>query len=317
MLIPEIRLAVSEASAPSELDVLLAAVGYERRSSFIPLQWAKRSQVRIASAFDSLKVLSYERNCIDLQQAGFHVEEHGESDIRPWLHRQLLEASVNDGPAIRLGVDVSSFSRSRIAQIMLAIIDCASDRDVIADFAYAPAEYRRYQHADAEIRVFGPVAPEFAGWSREPSAPVSCLIGLGYEADRAAGALEFLEPQCVWAFEPSGVDARYDAAVEGANKDVWESTPPPSQVVYSVNEPMWTFIQLESLAFGLKSSTRPILIPFGPKLFTVLSLLVGILHTGDVAVWRVSGAQSELPVDRKAGGSICSIRASFAASSPK
>ena len=197
LLIPEIRLAVSEASAPSELDVLLAAVGYERRSSFIPLQWAKRSQVRIASAFDSLKVLSYERNCIDLQQAGFHVEEHGESDIRPWLHRQLLEASVNDGPAIRLGVDVSSFSRSRIAQIMLAIIDCASDRDVIADFAYAPAEYRRYQHADAEIRVFGPVAPEFAGWSREPSAPVSCLIGLGYEADRAAGALEFLEPQCV------------------------------------------------------------------------------------------------------------------------
>lgn len=312
MEIPKIDLKVTESSEVEEWDVLVGSVGFEARSSYVPLTWASKSRLRLASAFDTHKVLSYSENLAVLEKAGYEIEEHGELDIREWLYKRLADVQKPSMEPLCVAVDTSSFSRGRLAQLLLGAIDLATSRPLVLDLAYAPADYSPPPTGDTAIKIFGPVATEFAGWAREQDMATSCVLGLGYEAERAVGALEYLEPIGAWAFTPSGVDARYDASVVLANKTVWDATPPPIRVDYRVDDPMWMFLELESLIFGLRNSTRPVLVPLGPKIFAAACLLVGVIHAPNVAVWRVSGGDSEEPFQRHAKGPIFALRASLA-----
>jgi hypothetical protein len=310
-MIPNVEVVVSANDRLCDWDVLVAAVGYEHRSRHVPLAWADGSRLRIASAFDTHKALSYESNWAALAEHGFDIEEHAEGEIRYWLYKRLLEIETAPNTPLRLAIDVSSFSRSRLAELVLAAAELATTRDVSIDFGYAPAAFMPPAEADTVIEVLGPVVPEFAGWTDEPDTPTTCIIGLGYEPERAVGALEYLEPVGAWAFTPTGVDNRYDRSLERANETVWDANPRPVRIAYGVDQPLWTFVQLESLVFGLKRMTRPVLVPFGPKIFATLCLLAALTHQPETAVWRVSGGQSEEPVDRKAIGPIHHISALF------
>lgn len=308
-MMPNVEVVVSVSERLQDWDVLVGAVGYEHRSRYVPLTWAKGSRLRLASAFDTHKTLSYADNWAALAEWEFDIEEHAEGDIRYWLYKRLLDVETSPDAPLRLAIDVSSFSRSRLAELVLAAADIAAIRDVSIDFGYAPASFMPPAKTDTVIEVLGPVAPEFAGWTDEPDTPTTCIVGLGYEPERAVGALEYLEPVGAWAFTPTGVDNRYDRSLEKANETVWDANPRPVRIGYGVDQPLWTFVQLESLVFGLKRVTRPVLVPFGPKIFAALCLLAAISHQPETAVWRVSGGKSEQPVDRKAIGPIHHISA--------
>jgi hypothetical protein len=315
-MMPKVEVVVSASDHLRDWDVLVGAVGYEHRSRHVPLTWAEGSRIRLASAFDTHKTLSYADNWAALAGRGFDIEEHAEGDIRYWLYKRLCDIETRPDTPLRLAIDVSSFSRSRLAELVLAAAEIATMRDVAIDFGYAPATFMPPAEADTIIEVLGPVAPEFAGWTDEPETPTTCIIGLGYEPERAVGALEYLEPVGAWAFTPTGVDRRYDRSLKKANETVWDANPRPVRIVYGVDQPLWTFVQLESLVFGLKRRTRPVLVPFGPKIFAAMCLLAALSHHPETAVWRVSGGQSEKPVDRKAIGPVHHISALFSARDP-
>lgn len=308
-MMPKVEVVVHGGDCLPDWDVLVGAVGYEHRSRHVPLRWAEGSRIRLASAFDTHRTLSYADNWAALADGGFDIEEHAEGEIRQWLYKRLLEVQARRHSPLRLAIDVSSFSRSRLAELVLAAADIATMRDVAIDFGYAPATFMPPAEADTVIEVLGPVVPEFAGWTDEPGMPTTCIIGLGYEPERAVGALEYLEPVGAWAFTPTGVDDRYDHSLEKANETVWDANPRPVRIVYGVHQPLWTFVQLESLVFGLKRMTRPVLVPFGPKIFAAMCLLAALSHQPQTAVWRVSGGKSEQPVDRKAIGPVHHISA--------
>jgi hypothetical protein len=68
---------------------------------------------------------------------------------------------------------------------------------------------------------------------------------------------------------------------------------------------------LESVVYGLLKSFNVIVLPFGPKIFTLCSLLVAGLHP-TVSVWRVSAGGAERPVNRRASGRITCLTVTFA-----
>ena len=57
---------------------------------------------------------------------------------------------------------------------------------------------------------------------------------------------------------------------------------------YEVLQPRETYFSLLSLVIGLLSNARPVLLPFGPKIFFAVSLLVA-MSVEEVAVWHVDG----------------------------
>jgi hypothetical protein len=77
-------------------------------------------------------------------------------------------------------------------------------------------------------------------------------------------------------------------------------------VQYDVRRPFECFMKLHALAHGAVERSRPIVVPFGPKIFTLCGLLVSASNSA-VAVWRVSGGQSDSPVDHAASGRVSGL----------
>jgi hypothetical protein len=298
------------------LDLLVGCLGYEARSSYVPLQLAARASSRIASAFDSQQVLSFDSNRTALEAAEFAIEVHAEGEIRNWLAKELLGATGPGTQAVRVAVDVSSFSRVRLSEILLALCDAAAQRQLQVDLVYAPARYQPPSESDETITVARPVAYEFAGWPTSPESPLVGVIGLGYEPGRAVGTAEYLDADHLWGFVPTGVDSAFDQSVESANALFWVD-PRTRQARYEVLSPFATFSKLESLVYGLGASHRVVIVPFGPKIFATCALLVGLLHPSVVSIWRVSAGVPDVPVEQTAAGVMTSLRLGLGPVRPK
>lgn len=302
LFVEGLRAVVLDRPALERYDLFMGAVGFERRSAFLPERFAVLSNVKAASAFDNRKVESYERNWKDLEALGYRISEHGEEELRGWAVKELYAAPMEDETAVlRVGVDVSSFSRSRIAHILLGLIEVAHTRRLAVDFWYAPAAFAEEDIVDATIRVAEPVVWELAGWTEEPERPVAAIIGLGYEPGRAVGASEYLDVARTHIYAPFGVDERYDRAVRASNTDLLAEGGDRVSY-YDVADPYRIYSRLESLVYGLGADYRVTLVPFGPKIFAVCAMLVSIKRNGDVGVWRFSGDAADDPVDRRARG---------------
>lgn len=162
------------------------------------------------------------------------------------------------------------------------------------------------------IATAGPVIDRFTGWSGEPELPASVIVGVGYEPDKVLGILEFLEPATVWVWVPHGKDERFLQAIMKSNDGLWDYVSPDRRIEYGVLNPYETFVRLESLCYGLVRRTRPVIVPFGPKIFALLSMLVALHWPDELSVWRVSGEQAETPHDTEAEGTISGLRVEFA-----
>jgi hypothetical protein len=298
----ECSLAVDDRPRLPAYDVLLGCLGYEERSSFAPLSLAGDARTLLASAFDDRQVLSFGTNADALSQAGFSIQVHADGDLRPWLAKEVVQRPVTPAP-LTVGVDMSSFTRSRTAEVLLALCDVATERRLDVDLLYAPARFKPYVPLDETMTVAGPVAYELSGWPAPLERPVAGVLGLGYEPGRAVGVAEYLDADRLWGFIPAGVTNEYDAAVDSANDLFWVD-PTTRRVRYNVLEPFRTFTKMESLTYGLSESHKVVVVPFGPKIFGAVAVLVGLLHPNVVSVWRVSSGDTNEPVDQSAEGLI-------------
>lgn len=82
----------------------------------------------------------------------------------------------------------------------------------------------------------------------------------------------------------------------------------PAQVYhYAVGDPIRLFIVLNNLVSSFLRYSRPTIVPFGPKVFAFVAMLVALNHYPSATVWRVSGDQAAPPTERKASGRIISF----------
>jgi hypothetical protein len=304
----EIAVSPLQAVDPSgcQYDAFIAVAGYERRARFISETIIPPAQRHIALGFPDQRVLSFEKNRKWYLRHDFEFLEPGDEEFSGVI-KALLEKTCAIERCVSLSIDISSLSRLRMAHILAAIVQLQNTYEVSVDFLYAVAKYSAPVDKSEPISFSDTVLPFFAGWSPRLELPTVAVIGLGYEPDKAVGAYEYLEATKVWAFVPSGEDARYDKAVKNANAYLLKRLSSDQIIPYQVDQPFSSFQNLESLAFGAKKSGRVVLVPFGPKIFALACLLVACIHR-DVAVWRISAGKFGEPVDRRASGKVVGIR---------
>jgi hypothetical protein len=201
-------------------------------------------------------------------------------------------------------------SRLRLAAVIAGLLRASKPSGIIADFVYAVAEWSPPAAEPEPMVTAGAVLPLFAGWSDRPELPTVAIVGLGYEPDKAVGAYEYLEATGVWVFLPYGTDPRYEHAIANANRTLLNQVPNDRRIDYRVDQPVSCFGTLEAVTYGAMTSSRPVLLPFGPKIFTLCALLVACLRR-DVPVWRISTGQLGTAMDRVASGKVVGLRAVF------
>lgn len=300
-----------------KFDLAIAAVGYERRARHFFETNEVNATMKAAAGFPHQQVFDFQLNSEWFSAHDFDTAVVSDSEYATWLSSclalvQLRHEETYREP-IRLIIDISSLSRFRIAEIITVLNHSPSRQEIIVDFVYSLATFTPPPKEQSPNTHVGPVTASFAGWWGEPERLLSAVVGIGYEQDKALGAVEYLQAQDIWLFQPESKEIQYTDALNLANEALLKTIDARHHFAYKVHDPMDCFSRLHSLVHGLAVKSNVVLLPFGPKIFVLCSLLVAA-GQDQVAVWRVSAQTDEEPVNRVGSGHCYGIRARFTAS---
>lgn len=297
-------------------DLAVGLVGYESRARFVAERVSRaHPETRwIGYPFTDRHDLSYPRNRAFFERLGASIVELDAASMRADLTGRLIGLDAPE--PLEICVDISSASRNRLAALVSALTDVGEQRALSVDFYYAGSNFFEPPGRDELIYEPSPVAPQFAGWSGRPGLPSVGVMGLGFEPDRAMAAAEYGEFSELYVFRPDGGGAKFRRAMLKAN-EVLLSSRAVRVLDYNIFDPLESFFRLSSLVDGLIRSTRPVLVPMGPKVFALACLLVASRER-TVPVWRVSSREFGEPANVVASGrfSVMSVEFGSASLSP-
>ncbi|WP_241300272.1 hypothetical protein [Burkholderia stabilis] len=298
-------------NSPSEnIDVFIAACGYEGRAVAASKKFHHVARRKLAIGFTSQRELEYNANKGWFENAGFDLIEVDDDKFRDTLN-QYLSLLSPDGDVWNVEVDISCFNRFRMAHLVDALRTLPAG-EAFVTFRYSIAEFTPPAEDAAPTVTVAPVIPQFAGWTTRPDRPPAAIVGLGYEPNKAIGIVDHLEiNNATWAYYPLGPVPEYYQRVLEANRSLVDIIQSDGRCQpYDLNEPAQLFNEINSLVDMLKPHFNAVLIPFGPKLFALVTLLVASAND-DVGVWRVSSGSLEEPVNRKPSGHTVSMMVRF------
>ena len=223
-----------------------------------------------------------------------------EAELRDWdsesslQHVAALRDAILEVACPRIFIDVSAFPRTMLASLMDALRCITVEGiNVQLTLAYRLAQFTPPPNDPSPPnRRVAPVRPSFAGWPRRPGLPVHLIVGMGYERYKAQGAVEYLQPAVLSLFSPASPIQEFADQVLHRNRLLLDNTPKDRIFEYQVLEPAVQLAQLSSMLAALITSTKPVLLPFGPKIFFAVCLLMSMAHQ-EVSVWHVSGEEHE------------------------
>jgi len=305
-----IRLEHLSLSGEIDYDVVVATLGYERRARAVSERFPSGAAFRkYACGFPGDHVLNYAANKDWFFGQEYVIAEPSDADYGQWFQNLVKDSLEGQDDLVKIRVDISSMTRTRLAHTIEVLNSATLKKPVLVDFAYSLAQYSAPPQFKAKNTHVGPVTPAYSGWWTEPDKPLTAIIGLGYEENKALGALEHIQAADAWIFVPQSSIAAYSQTLQRANKDLLEMVNGAQVLNYPVEDPFLTLSRMESLCAALLSQKNIAILPFGPKIFALVALLIARLHFPQIAVWRVSG--SEEIVDRLPSEEFIGLRAIF------
>ena len=293
-------------------DLFLSTLGYETRSTYLARKKLVDADRRVALAFPEEDYAAYLTNRTFLRSSGYIIIPKDGGALRTFLVELMSERKRDRMGSLSILIDISSMSRPMLADLVYMLSTLTEADELLVTFIYLPATFVKENAEHAPVVVTQPVTPQYAGWTSTPELPITAVVGLGYERDLALGTIEYLEPTAAWVFIPTGEDRQYDDAVNEANRAIRDMLSQERTLRYDVDAPARVHALLENLTYGLLQNSRPVLVPFGPKIFCLCCLLVARTYSPDVTVWRVSGESHARPGDREASGKIIRLETRFA-----
>jgi len=292
-------------------DLAMFALGFESRATCFLADVSESSKHARAFGFNHGHNKIYEQNRQRFYDAKVSVHDSlSDIDFESEITTALSE--LDDTEQQQIFADISCFTRFRLAAIVHSVFKIAKSRtnDLTVDFVYALAKFEKPNSIKRPNTVVGPAHQAFAGWSQGSYSSTATVLGLGYEQDQAMGVVEYLQAGEVWAFSPNSPIAAYKPEVGKANKLLLSEIPAHHVIQYDVCTPSSVVATLESVVRGLGDRHSVVLVPFGPKIFVLCTLIVAAIRQ-DVAVWRVSQGNAIEPHDRVASDVKVGLRLVF------
>ncbi|TMP23750.1 transcription elongation factor GreB [Pseudoalteromonas rubra] len=204
------------------------------------------------------------------------------------LIKEKLKALWSNGKKITISLDISLIDRKTLAEIISIIGKATLNSPIQILLIYSLAKYTPPSGEYVINSSVKPVSPFFSGWAQRPGLPTLSIVGLGYEKDKALGAVEYIESSDNFLFFPQSAEKEYSSDVEVMNEALIKSAKSKELMKYNVEQPTDTLYSLDSILSSVKNKYKVVLFPFGPKIFYALSLLAAIIHP-EASVWYVSG----------------------------
>ena len=276
-------------------DLAIYGLGYESRS---------------ISSFENYKsitkrniVIGYERNqeCLQYQT---NKNKFSENNVEIYEDKcDVVIAKIRDiistlgKKRIDCLIDITVMSRHRLASIIIILLDYLPSKSKItisynsSKLIFPPSDIQPMHH-------IGPISESLSGELGSLSKPTSLIFGLGYEKDKALGVYNYFDSSYTFLFIPKNSEHDFEKYVIENNKQLIEDTPKSNVFYYDISKPYVTYVDLKSFILSISESSRAVMIPLGPKILAVISVLIGHELESNLAVWRVSSEHTEVPVER-------------------
>jgi hypothetical protein len=305
-------LSANQTSLPSinldQIDLIIAASGYEQRATHIPetLRLPKKCR-RFALGFNDRPALSRSSNDRTMKRLGYDlIPADGSSTYELW--EMLTEAVASNKERLNIIVDYSSMTRIWYATIINFFRNLELYKGVVTiHFTYSLSTYSEPKKPGPNV-FMGPI-PGYCQLDL-PNRETALVIGLGYERDRALGLAEYVDPAVTYAiYADPALDPAFPVKVRRNNRLLLYRIGEKRTLVHPMADLETTDALLCSLCMGLKERYRVILAPLGPKPFSLLCLLLGSRYPY-FDVWRVSAGEQDAPSQRIAIGEtlVCSVQ---------
>lgn len=284
----------------AEYDFLVVAHGYESRAIAVAGQIGERVASRFALGFNHNQVEAFEANGEWLAREGFEVlsslSDSLFADALQSLLSRIADFATQGAATPRIAIDISCFDRFRLAEVVRSLSVLARTCPIDVTYWYCVAKFAPPNPAEGRNEVAGPIHRKFAGRFVDPGRPLALVAGLGYELGKVMGAAEYLQAARVIALFPKSPIAEYEPEVLHGNKLLIDDMASRDVIPYPVDDPQRTISTLDAILRGLLETYNVVLLPGGPKIFVLASLMAQMLYP-QVSVWRVSSGTSIRPRD--------------------
>ncbi|MGV1926553.1 hypothetical protein ACQZ6S_14740 [Agrobacterium tumefaciens] len=292
-----------------EVNIYIGCLGYEHRSieALRQLDTTKQSKIKLLFDYRSESDHCYRENKIEIGATKSDVFD----DFETFLTQIRNRISQEHAPNIQF--DVTSFDRKKLALILELLFNNSSLIGTVI-LTYFPRQFVEPSDELEEVLEFGPVTPRFVGEASYERDSLSLIVGAGYEFGRVIGAIDVLEPELTYCMFPVGTDPRFERAVARNNLEFGFLDDPNLLIPYSVLNPYSTYFSLRRLIQVELNERNVLVLPLGPKIFAALSIIIALIYSPAVMVWRYSTEDLRRPTslsDARASGEVALFAFTF------
>ena len=287
-----------------DFDLVILGLGYESRSTFT-MKNRKFDCECIALGYSKhCKAIKYPENKAFFKGENVTIFEGDDGDVFDFV-RETLERVSSPRNVL---LDISVLSRHRLSTIMVMLLNGGLPKGSTLTVIYSISKYVSAPTESTPVAKVAPITEALSGPLNRLDKPLSLIIGLGYEKNKALGIFNYFDckSDLVFTLIPESKENLFRKDVEKNNRALLSTLTPNHILEYDTHDPYNTYLDLKAIFKGIEEYTRPIVIPLGPKILSAISVVVALEFHPFMPVWRVSSEHTEEPVDRKpSGDQIC------------
>lgn len=285
-----------------EYDLAFFGIGYEERARFVAENITKPKKSFSIGYKKNDKIFHYKKNLIFFEKINSSIVSFDDDNLDEDIDKLIKD--IDFTVPVNVLIDITVMSRSRLSILISKISNNLikgsklTIKYSISSFIPAPTEV-------PPVRKIGEISKDFIGEIGDLSLPVSLILGLGYEKDKALGVYHYLDTNQAYCFLPKSPIKKFDDSIIENNYELLNLIDDEKKIHYSVSHPYSTFLDIKSLVIALKKQSRPLLVPLGPKIFAAMCSIIG--SEFNLPVWRVASNHQEKPINRPPSGEVVTL----------
>ena len=279
-------------------DLIVAASGYEKRCISCFLNSNIISSKKAVFAFkEKLSELHRKENDRFFKSRNFEFITFSGEDADPVIHFFQTYFNECEKENIEILIDISCMTKTWEAAIVQFFTDYENlAKSIAVYFYYTPAEFnlpRKSKPVRTAVSITRRDKPGV-----ESEKPVAMIISLGIESEKAEYIINKLKPsQLILMYADPSYDKRYVEEILKRNRKIIDKIEIRNFINYPIDNINAISEKLVNLCIDLRLNFNVIIIPLGPKIFTLISLLLAARYP-DIEIWRVSSGGGDPVYDR-------------------
>jgi hypothetical protein len=278
-------------------EFFIAACGYQSRSHFLA--------GKVGSGIKRKYVLT-------IEEPGLSQPRMRNKEIFKGLGFNLLTAHVNDTQAVEnlihricnlsksdplhLLIDYSCMPKSWYSVLLDSITrDNFHAKRINLSLSYTPKIFEKHPRYH-EIEYLGPILSRKDNLKAQ--RPVTVLAGLDHNGELTAKFVKEIKPEKTFFFIPDCEhDPDYTRSVLNSNRQLLDAAEPSRIIRYEANYPARINTLLTSISLTQRINNEVMIVPQGPKTFSMTALLVSIRYP-DIKLWEMIGKSKMAEEDK-------------------